>query len=212
MSELLLTSLPSSSIAIPAAGQASVFVDSLTKTLRLKDDTGYVQGQRLDNFSIAAQVVPAASRTYLTGSRIIIPSTKLQIGTILRWRFNLTKTAAGIAASTFDICFGTAGTTADTARVSFAKPAGTAAIDEAWCEIHAVVRGPLSAAGIVAGTFQMVHNGNTVGHAIIPVVVVTTISAGFDITAANLSAGICLTSGAADAVTLQLMTAEAINL
>jgi hypothetical protein len=212
MSELDLTAIAGSSIATPAAGVGAVYFDLISKTLATRDDAGFVRGFGRSNVSVAAQTPAAATRTYLTGSRIDVPTSKLQIGTILRWRWNMTKTAAGVAASTIDICFGTAGTTADTARVSFTKPAGTAVADEAWCEIMATVRGPLSGAGVVAGLFSLSHNLAATGHAVIPNVVVSTISAGFDVTVANLIVGVCLTSGAADAITIQQMQADAINL
>lgn len=162
------------------------------------------------NYSTIAQTPAATTRTYVLGSSIYLPN-KLKIGTTFRWRFNITKTAAGTAASTFDIAFGTAGTTADTAQVSFTKPAGTAVVDEGWVDIYAVVRGPLSASGVVAGEFMMTHNLQITGHAIIPVVVVTTISSTFDVTVPTYI-GICITSGASDAITIQLVTAEAINI
>src|SRR5207247_2275676 len=152
------------------------------------------------------------TRTYITGSSLKVPTGKLQIGTCFRWGFNMTKTAAGTATSTIDIAVGTAGTTADTARVSFTKPAGTAVVDEAWCEVVAISRGPLSASGIFTGEFFMVHNLQITGHAVIPCVVVNTISAAFDVTVANLIVGLCLTSGTADAITIQQVTAEAWNL
>lgn len=165
----------------------------------------------ISNASVASQAPAAATRTYITGSNIKIPATKLKIGTIFRWVFSMTKTAAGLAASTIDICFGTAGTTADTARVSFTKPAGTAVADEALVTVMAIVRGPLSASGVVAGIFQMIHNLAATGHAIIPCVNVTTISGAFDVTTPT-NVGLCITTGSADAITLQCVTAEAINL
>src|SRR6266571_160693 len=98
-----------------------------------------------------AQTPAATVRTYITGSAITVPTGKLRIGTFFKWQFDITKTAAGSATSTFDIAFGTTGTTADTARVSFTKTAGTAAADVGMVTIAAVVRGPLSAAGVVSG-------------------------------------------------------------
>src|SRR6267143_1506164 len=71
-----------------------------------------------------AQTPAATVRTYITGSNIAIPTGKLRIGTFFKWQFDITKTASGSAASTFDIAFGTTGTTTDVARVSFTKPAG----------------------------------------------------------------------------------------
>lgn len=166
----------------------------------------------LANYSTTSQSVSAASRTYITGSQIVVPAAKLQIGTIIRWRFNMTKTAAGSAASTIDIAIGTNGTTGDSAIVSFTKPAGTAAADEAYCEVECIVRGPLSASGIITGEFTLVHNLASTGHAVIPCVVVNTVSSTFDVTTAGLKVGLCLTSGASDVITIQQVTAQALNL
>lgn len=195
--------------ATPAAGQANISVDNTTKRLRVIDDTGLARTLGFVNFSTAAQAPVAATRTYLAGSTISIAAGQLQAGTWFRWRMNMTKTAAGVAASTFDIAFGTTGTTADTARVSFAKPAGTNVIDEATIEIFAVVRN-VGAAAVVVGQFHMTHNLAATGHAVIPIVDVNTVSAAFDTTAVT-TIGVCVTSGAADVLTFQLVTAEVFN-
>jgi hypothetical protein len=202
-----------SGVPTPAVGYGRWYYDTFDLRFRSKDSNAFVRNiSSFVNFSTAPQSPSAATRTYLTGSNLAAPTTKFQIGTILRWSFNMTKTNAGTAASTFDICFGTAGTTADTARVSFTKPAGTAVPDEAWVTITAIVRGPLSASCIVVGEFVMTHNLQITGHAVIPCVAVNTVSSGFDITTAALIAGVCLTSGASDAITIQQMLAEAHNL
>jgi hypothetical protein len=78
-------------------------------------------------------------------------------------------------------------------------------------EVEAIVRGPLSASGIVAGEFRMTHNLSATGHAVIPCVCVNTISAAFDVTAPTY-VGICITSGTADAITIQQCSAEAWNM
>jgi hypothetical protein len=209
MSDILID--VQSTPATPAAGQAVLYMDSAAKQLKTKDDAGFVRGT-VNNFSTASQAPAAATRTYIAGSALAIPTGKLQIGSCFRWQFTMTKTAAGTAASTFDIAVGTAGTTADTARVSFTKPAGTAAVDEAFVEINAICRGPLSASGVFAGTFNLTHNLAVTGHALIGGLCVTTISAAFDVTGANLIVGLCITSGAADAITIQMVQAEAWNL
>lgn len=165
-----------------------------------------------NNFSVAAQTPAAATRTYITGSAIAIPPGKLRIGTIFRWRFDITKTAAGNAASTIDVAVGTNGTTGDTARVSFTKPAGTAAVDHGTVEITAVCRGPLSASGIFSGVMTMVHNLENTGHMVIPCMSQVVISGTFDVTTANLIVGLCITSGASDAITIEQVVAEALNL
>lgn len=208
MSDILLD--VQSVAGTPSAGQAVIAVNNTTKRIQTVDDAGYKRTLGYKNFSTAAQVI-TTSRTYVIGSNILIPAGALQVGTMLRWMFDVTKSAAGTAAATYDICFGTAGTTADTARVSFAKPAGTAVADAGQVTITAVVRGPVGASGVVAGHFQLTHNLVATGHAVIPCVDVTTVSAAFDITAPT-NIGVCLTGGASDSVTIQLVQAEAWNL
>jgi hypothetical protein len=160
------------------------------------------------NSSVATQTVGAASRTYLNGTALAVPSAGLRVGTTFKWVLNITKDANGSAASTFDIAFGISGTTTDTARVSFTKPAGTAAADVGQVTITAVVRS-IGTSGVVVGNFQLTHNLAATGHAQIPCVVVNTISSGFDTTTAGMIVGLCLTSGAADNITVELATAEA---
>lgn len=163
------------------------------------------------NQSQTQQAIAAATRTYLTGSALKIPG-GLKVGTKFRWRFNMAKTGAGTATSTFDIAVGAAGTTADTARVSFTKPVGTAVADEAVVTIDAVCRAVSNTAGVLVGEFVLVHNLAATGHATIPVVVVNTISANFDNDNNDLYVGVCLTSGAADAITVEWLEAEANNI
>jgi hypothetical protein len=165
------------------------------------------------NYSTALQSPSATVRTYITGSDIggLAPIGKLNVGTILRWHFNMTKTGAGSATSTFDIAFGTAGTTSDTARVSFTKPVGTTVPDEAWVEIECIIRSINASTGVAVGEFNMTHNLAATGHATIPNVVVNTISGNFDTTTPT-HIGICITSGASDAISIQQVTVEAWNL
>ena len=152
--------------------------------------------------SVTLQTPSAATRTYITNSSLTQPAGKFQIGARLKWRLNLTKTATGTASSTFEVCFGTAGASADTARLSFTKPAGTAAADEGFIEIDCIVRGPISASCIVTGSFRLVHNLSATGHSTVPAVVLNAQSAAFDITAASV-AGLAVSPGAADVYTIQ---------
>lgn len=211
MAEVDLTNIADTSISTPGSGVTAVFADSTGKVLAVKDDAGYQRSLGRANFSTALQLISAATRTYLTGSSISVPTNKLQVGTMFRWRISMTKDANGVAASTFDVAVGTNGTTGDTARVSFTKPGGSAAADEGFVEIFVTVRS-IGAAGVMVGEFTMTHNLASTGHMVIPGAVVNTISSGFDMTVANLIVGICLTSGAADAITIQLVQAEAVNL
>jgi len=171
------------------------------------------QFEAIVNFSTAAQTPTAATRTYIIGSAISVG--KLAVGAVFRWRFNMTKTAAGVAASTIDIAFGTAGTTADTARVSFTKPAGVAAIDEALVEIECIIRSINVSTGVAVGELTMVVNntGGAGGHLanLKWNLVLNTVSANFD-TVAPTFVGLCITTGAADAITIQQVTANATGL
>ncbi|MEI6870700.1 MAG: hypothetical protein WCL08_00320 [Verrucomicrobiota bacterium] len=162
------------------------------------------------NASGTAQTPAAATRTYITGSNLAFTANQLAVGQVFRWRFNMTKTAAGTATSTFDVCLGTAGTTADTARVSFTKPAGTAVADEGWVTIECVIK-THSASGVVSGEFALIHNLAATGHAQIPCVVVNTQSSTFDTTLPT-NIGVCITSGASDAITINQVSAEATGL
>jgi hypothetical protein len=211
MAELILDK--TTSVSTPSVGKITMYAsnDPTGALLRMVNDMGKnIAITGIINSSIAAQSPVAATRTYITGSALALPASK-QIGTIFRWKLNMTKTAAGIAASTFDIAFGTTASVTDVAVLSFTKPAGTAVADEAWVEIVAILRGPLSASCIVTGEFTMIHNLQNTGHAAIPCVVVNTVYAGFNITTPTY-VGLCITTGAGDVITIQQVTAEALNL
>lgn len=159
------------------------------------------------NASAVAQTPAAATRTQIAGTLLTVPQGGLKVGTVIRFRFNMTKTAAGTATSTFDISVGTLGTVADTARVSFTKPAGTAVADEADVEVLAIVRS-VSATGVIVGIFSLTHGLENTGHAVIPSVVLKTTSAGFDNRGEGLYVALNITSGAADAITLDYVDSE----
>lgn len=158
---------------------------------------------QVQNQSVAAQLPVAATRTYITGSALRVPVGGLKVGAQLYWAFNMTKTAAGVATSTIDICAGLLGTTADTAQVSFTKPAGTAAIDEGLVIVEGIVRTVSATAGVIVAELVLLHNLAATGHAQIPVVAVNTISGSFDNSSESLILGLCITTGAADAITIQ---------
>ena len=172
-------------------------------------------GMFVTNAATAAQAPVATTRTYITGSQLAIPSIGLQVGTILRWHFEMVKTAAGTATSTIDIAFGTAGTTADTAQVSFTKPAGVAAIDDGFVDVEAIVKA-IGGSGVVVGEIRMVVNntGGSGGHLASGKYAYTqsTTSSSFTISPSAVTyVGLCITTGASDAITINQCSAEAIN-
>lgn len=159
------------------------------------------------NYSSALQNVADTTRVLIAGSSLLIP--KFQAGMQIRWRLSMTKTAAGTAASTFDIGVGRAAAAASaTARVAFTKPAGTAVVDEALVEVLCTVRS-VGASGVLVGQFQLCHNLAATGHATIPCVVVNTISAGFANNTEDNYIGLYVTAGASDDLTFQLVQVEA---
>lgn len=162
--------------------------------------------------SVADQTINAASSALLAGSKITVPQGKLRIGTVLRWRISLSKTAAGTAANTFIVRLGIAGTIADAAIITFTLPVGTAVIDTGEIDITVTIRGPLSASCIAQGLFRMAHSLSATGLATIPCVVLKVTSGAFNATTANLFASLSCTTAAATVLTFQQVVAEAINL
>jgi hypothetical protein len=163
--------------------------------------------------STADQVIGAAA-TYIAGSDLDL--TGVQIGTVLKWVFCMTKTAAGVAAQTFDVRFGTAGSTADTSRVGtgsvFTTGTQTAIVDTAEVEIRCVVRGPITAACVVHGQFEFEKNAAAAtGFAPQLTLVAQQTSAAFDITTSGMKAGLVTTPGASASVTIQQVIAERID-
>lgn len=176
-----------------------------------KTTTGNREQGRATNFSISAQNPVASTRTFINGSALKIPIDKLKIGSCFRWIFNVTKTAAGAGPSIYDISFGTTGTTADTAIISFTKPPGTAVVDEGLIIICATIR-TIGTTGVAVATFNLTHNLASTGHAVIPCINIVKISSVFDTTVANLIAGLNITTGTSDAITIQLVQSESWNL
>lgn len=170
---------------------------------------GTFKSTRIVNASTASQALAAAD-TYVTNSNLAVGG-RLQAGTILRWRICLTKTAAGTAAPVFNVRFGTAGTTADTARWTFTSSAQTAAVDAGVIDIEVVVRS-VSATGTVATSCMFIHNQAATGFINRATTADNTVSATFDNTSASLIVGVSLNPGASAAWTVTAVTAEASNL
>jgi hypothetical protein len=156
----------------------------------------------------ADQAIAAATLTLVAGSVITIPAAKLRAGSILKWRIVLAKAAVGVASRNVFVRLGTAGTTADTAVLTFASPVPTAAADEGYMDIQVTVRAATSTATL-QGMLVLMHNGNTVGLATVPVVVQRAVSGAVDVTVASLKASISITTGASETLTIYQVLAEA---
>jgi hypothetical protein len=158
-----------------------------------------------------ADVLANAADTYLSGSNLAIGG-KLKAGTILRWVFAATKTAAGVATPVWNVRFGTAGTTADTGRLTFTTSAQTAATDTGLFELTVTVRS-VSASGVVAGTHITHHHQATTGFGNVARPQIFNVTSGaFDNSGGTLQVGVSVNPGASGVWTFQVVTAEAINL
>lgn len=187
------------------------------QTLVYLDGAGFFvpgdPGVRAASYSTSDQAVGASATDYLAGSAIAIAADHLiKVGTVFRWRVGLTKTAAGTLACSFDVRFGTAGTTSDTSRANFSTGTQTGAVDAAWVEIHATVRGPIGASCVVEFIFTLWHNLTTTGFSNAQNALVARASATFDVTTAGLIVGLSLTTAASYAITVQTVMGEALNI
>jgi hypothetical protein len=165
------------------------------------------------NASTAVQTGFAAD-TYLSGSMISIPQGKVKVGTKYKCKFNVVKTAAGVAAPVITVRVGTAGTVADTARTTLTYAAQTAAIDEGEIEVECVVRATgAGATTIIQAIGSLIHRLATTGLNVTAAFTsVKNTGAAFDITGANLKIGLSVNAGASAAWTIDLVSTELVNL
>lgn len=167
------------------------------------------------NVSTADQSIGASATAYVTGSAILLPaSPTLVAGMVLRWFIQLGKSAAGVAATSPQIRFGTGGSTSDTARCTFTGDAETAAADEAIDIITATIRGPIGASCIVQSSWKRDTNLSTTGfsNTARKALVQAIQSAAFDVTPAGTIAGIVYTTGASEAITVRQVVGELLNI
>lgn len=164
----------------------------------------------LTNKSTAAQSATFTADTYITGSSITIPGGLPIVGTTYICSFDMTKTAAGVAASVISLRVGTAGSTADTARCTFTLSAGTAAADTGIVTVTATFRTVGSGtSAVLVGKFQIDSNPTTGITSLIHAV--SNVSSGFDSTVANSIIGLSWNGGTAFSGTVQQVTAELRN-
>jgi len=197
----------------PSAGQTVIYSDSVTKLPVAKNDTGNVFTLGNNMKTSTANQTGFASDTYLTGSGLSVPGSLIKAGTIYKGVFDMTKTAAGTATGTVIVRFGTAGTTADTARLTFTWGAGTAAIDAGVYELWVTFRNA-GASCVAVGVCRLTHalaaTGLTSTGASGSGALMVTSSA-FDATVANSIVGVSYNGGASFSGTNVLQQFELIN-
>lgn len=162
------------------------------------------------NYITADQSIGAATTAYVTGSDVRASAGRpFKAGTIIRWWIFLSKTAAGVAARTLDVRFGTAGTTADTSRGSLAVTP-TAVVDSGVYLVSVTFRS-IGSSGVCAIAIDLVHKGATTGLAT-GVAIGGIANATFDNTSTALIAGISITTGAAEVLTITQVNTEVDNI
>lgn len=198
----------------PAAGKSILFMESGGKKLVAKDDSGRTNtlGGIITNWN-TADVVANAADTYLTGSGLSIPTGMvMQVGTLFRWKFYMTKTGAGVAAPIWVVRVGTLGTVADAAILTFTQVAlQTANADTGVVDIEAILRN-VGAAGVLAGGLTMGHVLAATGFSTLTENVMQVTSAGFSTVVANSIVGVSVNPGAAGVWTHQLVFSEVLNI
>jgi hypothetical protein len=199
----------------PPAGQTRLFVDPVSKLLGLrKDDGEIVTLADVTNASIAAQGPGFAADTYLVGSDVRLGNRLPKARTLYQCTFDVSKTAAGTATPIIILRIGTAGSTADAARVTFTFPAQTAVADVGTFSVWVLFRS-VGAAGIVQGRANLVHRGPTTGLtglSVEPGPTVQAVSAAFDTAIANSIIGLSVNGGTSAAWTVQLVEAKVENI
>lgn len=171
----------------------------------------------LTNRSTSTVSAGYAADTYLAGSSINMPAGGPVVGARYKLVFDMVKTAAGVAAFVVTIRYGTAGTTADTALLTFTFTAGTAAADTGKIEIDLHFRTVGSGtSAVVVGMASLIHvlaaTGLTALGAAGAAVIVNQVSSGFNSTPAGSILGASVNGGASFSGTCSLVEAEAFNL
>lgn len=163
------------------------------------------------NSNTVAQILGTGD-TYLAGSAISIPQGKIKVGTMYKCKFNVVKTAAGVAAPVINVRVGTLGTTADTSRATLTFAAQTGVIDEGIIEVICSFRAA-GATAVMQALGNLIHRLVTTGLNVTAVnTVVLQTSGGFDVTGAGLKIGVSVNAGASSSWTVSLVSAELINL
>lgn len=181
----------------------------------------YVEG--IGFFEVAASPAAATSgaRNLLTGADQSLSTTDVYLNNSVMtmaalgtpkiyrawcWRFIITKTAAGTAAPVLTVRTGTAGSTGDTARLTFTWGAGTAAADRAEIEIEAFLIAD-GASAILRGKANMTSNLATTGLSNAVKALQPADSGTFDVNAAGLLIGLSWNGGTSFSGTMEAMRA-----
>lgn len=208
MGDLLLST--QAAPTTPGVSTGVIYIDTNNEVVNL-DVNAKAKTVRTLNNANTADVVANAANTYLTGSSILVPPALVRAGTTFSWRLAMSKTAAGVAAATITLVVGTNGTTADTVRATLTFGAQTAAVDNGYIDIQAVVRSN-GASGVMAVSALFEHALATTGLDSQQFRIFQTTPAAFDMTVANSIWGLCCNPGASGVWTFQNVTVQAVGI
>lgn len=209
MADTKISALPAASAGLSAM-EFPVNDAGSTKKLTLAQINDYANS--VFKTASAAQGPGFATDTYVTDSRIVLPQARMQAGVVYRAKMVFTKTAAGTATPIFNLRTGTAGTTADTSRLSYTGVAQTAVVDTAYLEFMATFRA-VGASAIVAAWLRFDHDLASTGFANASRGFQgSAVSSTFDSTTASMGIGVSVNGGASAAWTMQQCFAELLNL
>jgi hypothetical protein len=165
----------------------------------------------MGNSSIAAQGPGFAADTYLAGSNVLIPNGLPRVGTKYRCRFDMSKTAAGVATPIISLRIGPSGNITDTLRATLTFALQTAAIDAGMFDIVATFRSiGAGAAAVLQARGELRHQLSITGLSTSVSGAVFNTSAGFDSTPTGNFIGLSVNGGAAAVWTNQIAESELI--
>lgn len=210
MADTKISGLTAAASAL-AADEIPVNEAGTTKKVTLTQ-IGALQGDTIRNVITGDQQI-SATTAYVTNSNLAVPVGKLRIGTVLKWRLHVKKTAAGSTVGCAILFkLGTAGTTGDATIITFTFGTPTGVVDQAVFDVEVVIRGPLSASCVASGIARMTHNLSATGFSTLPGECLQVTSGTFDATVANLIAGLTITTTSLSVWTVTGGEAEADNL
>lgn len=189
------------------AGTTRLEVSELgtSKMVTVKQLADYIDPILVDTFP--AQAITAATDTYITGSAITIPQSRVQVGTRWRIALEMSKTAASTATPVVNIRYGTAGTVADSSKTASTLGAQTAVAGSAYWEWWGVFTA-VGASAVMKITRRLVHDPGfgAAGQSTF----VTT--ATFDSSPAGSKVGISINTGTSAVWTVNMVETELWNL
>jgi hypothetical protein len=184
----------------------------VSKNISLNAITTYIESRgRRTNASVANQAFTTAE-LYVTGSNVGIPTGRLQPASMYRMRMQLTKTSTtgSTSAPIVNIRVGTAGTIADTTRLTLTFAAQTAVADAGFIDIYVTFR-TVGASTVLQGAGLLDHQLATTGLANVNTSTPRATGAAFDVTTATFI-GCTFNGGTSFAGNTDLVQSELMNL